>query len=199
MTRRHLEIAGTILGLLGAAAAAPASERPSGPPVVPIVHEEMTRSLTDLVDQFQDLGTQIREHFTLRDPSGERPLISIMLGHRAELGLSAAQVEALERLRADFRKEAIRAGADLRIAETDLGLLLAADSVDLPQVEAKVREIERRRADLRVARIRTIEQGRARLTADQREKLRALLAHGRLPEMRAIPAGPPPPRAPHRL
>ncbi|MGH7316987.1 MAG: Spy/CpxP family protein refolding chaperone [Candidatus Rokuibacteriota bacterium] len=199
MARRYLKIAVAVLSLLAAAGAAPASERASGAPVVPTVHEEMSRSLTDLMDRFESLGAQVRDHFTPRDFPRERPLISIMLSHRAEIGLSSEQVEALEELRADFRKEAIRAEADLKIAETDLGGQLAADPVDLPQVEAKVREIERRRADLRVARIRTIEQGRARLTADQREKLRALLAHGRLPEMRAIPAGPPPPRAPHRL
>jgi Spy/CpxP family protein refolding chaperone len=99
-----------------------------------------------------------------------------MLSHRADLGLSEAQVSALERLRADFQREAIRRDADLRVAETDLRALLASEPVDMGRVEAKVREIERLRADLRLARIRTIEQGKGQLSIEQRERLRALLA-----------------------
>jgi Spy/CpxP family protein refolding chaperone len=60
-------------------------------------------------------------------------------------------------------------------------------------VEAKVREAERLRADMRIARIRTIEQGRTQLTAEQREKLRALLAEPR-PPLGSSPPGPPPQR-----
>jgi hypothetical protein len=188
MARRHVEIAGATLGLLGSVAAATAGEPPRRPPV-PIVHEEMTRSFGDLMDQLQDLGLQLREHFGPRELSRERPLISIILSHRAELDLSAAQVEALERLRTEYQKEAIRAEADVRIAETDLRALLAADPVDVARVEARIREIEKRRADLRIARVRVIEQGRARLTTAQREKLRTLLAGG-------VPAGPAPPSSP---
>jgi hypothetical protein len=199
MTRRCLGIACAVLGLLGAPAAGSASERPPGAPVVPVIHEEMGRSIGELMDQLQDLGAQLRERFASRDLSHERPLISIMLSHRAELGLSSVQVEALERLRVEFEKEAIRVEADVRIAETDLRLLLAADPVDLSRVEAKIREIEKRRADLRVARIRTIEQGRSQLTPDQREKLRVLLAGARPAGSGATPAPAPPPGAPGRL
>jgi Spy/CpxP family protein refolding chaperone len=199
MTRRYVGIGCTVLGLLAAPAVVSAGERSSGAPIVPIVHEEMGRSIGELMDQLQDLGTQLRERFAGRDLPAERPLISIMLSHRAELGLSAAQVEALERLRAEFQKEAIRVEADVRIAETDLRLLLAADPVDLSRVEAKIREIEKRRADLRVARIRAIEQARSQLTPDQRDKLRVLLAGGRPAGSGTTPAPAPAPGAPSRL
>ena len=99
-----------------------------------------------------------------------------MLRYKDELGLSADQVQSLERLRADFQREAILRDADLRIAEMDLTTLLEREPVDLGQVEAKLREIERLRGDLRLARIRTIEQGKAQLSPEQRGKLRALLA-----------------------
>jgi Spy/CpxP family protein refolding chaperone len=188
MARRHRAIAGAALGLLASVAAATAGERPPRRPPTPVVHDEMTRSFGDLMDQLQDLGFQLREHFGPRELSRERPLISIILSHRAELGLSAAQVGALERLRTEYQKEAIRA------AETDLRALLAADPVDVARVEARIREIEKRRADLRVARVRAIEQGRAQLTADQREKLRTLLAGG----VPVAPASPPSP-GPSRL
>jgi Spy/CpxP family protein refolding chaperone len=111
---------------------------------------------------------------------GERPLITVMLHHRAELGLSAEQVQRLETLRSDFAREAIRRDADIRIAELDLAGLLGQEPVDLVRVEAKVREAAQIRAELRLARLRTIEQGKAVLTAEQRTRLQGLLAgmHG---------------------
>jgi hypothetical protein len=186
----------SILIVLASAAGSVAGDRLVGDAVVPVVHEEMARSLGDLLEQFEGLGNQVRDHFTLRDQP--RPLISIMLSHREELGLSSGQVQTLEGLRAKFQKEAIRAEADLRVAEMDLSQLLSKEPADMTAVEAKIREIEKRRADLRVARVRAIESGRAVLSADQREKLRTLLAEQQ-PTMRAFPTSPPPPAGPSRL
>ena len=108
----------------------------------------------------------------------ERPLITIMLHHRAELGLSADQVSRLETLRGDFTRESIRRGADIRIAEVDLATLLEQDPVDLAKVEAKVHEVAQLRADLRIARLRTVEQGKAALTPEQRTRLQTMLSSG---------------------
>jgi Spy/CpxP family protein refolding chaperone len=58
----------------------------------------------------------------------------------------------------------------------DLNGLLAAEKIDMPKVEAKVREIERLRTDFRLARIRTIHKGKEVLNAEQRKKLQELLA-----------------------
>jgi len=189
-------VIGSILILFGSAAGAIAGDRVAEGAVVPTIHEEMSRRLGELVEQFQGLGGQVREHFAPRDLP--RPLISIMLSHRDELTLTPAQVQALERLRAEFQKEAIRAEADLKVAEMDLGQLLSAEPADMSVVEAKIREIEKRRADLRVGRARTVESGRALLSADQREKLRALLAQ-HPPALRAFPPPPSPPGGPTRL
>ncbi len=59
-------------------------------------------------------------------------------------------------------------------------MLMAPDAADpnkprdLARIEAKVREIEKLRADARVAQIRSLEQSRQVLTPEQREKLRGL-------------------------
>lgn len=135
-------------------------------------HDEVGRALDDLVGQIIGLGDRWRGHFS---EAGERPVISVMLSHRDELGLSPAQVQALERLRMEYQREAIKKDADLRVAEMDLATLLKADAVDLAKVESKVREVERARGDLRLARIRAIEQARAQLSPDQRAKLSAML------------------------
>lgn len=109
-----------------------------------------------------------------RGPEGQ-PLISFMLHHQAELGLNPEQVKALEGLRSNFEKEAVRRSTDLKIAKLELHDLLRAQEVDLAKVETKVREITNLQAELRLGRIKTIEQGKALLTPDQRKKLAALL------------------------
>jgi Spy/CpxP family protein refolding chaperone len=111
----------------------------------------------------------------------ERPLITIMLHHRTEIGLSPEQVTQLEGLRDAFAREAIRRDADIRIGELDLQGLLAAEPLDMTKVEAKIREVAQLRADLRVARLKTIEQGRALLAPDQKTRLQELLGGGAAP------------------
>jgi hypothetical protein len=167
----------TIVGLLiFSLLAMPAAG--SEPPVrKPVVHEEVTRAWDELSRQLHDWGSRWREHFgSFRESPGERPLITFMLSHRDELGLSSDQVRNLERLRNDFQREAVKREADIRVAEMDLSALLEADPVDLKKAEAQVREIERLKAELRFGRIRAIEQGKGLLSQEQREKLRSLLS-----------------------
>jgi Spy/CpxP family protein refolding chaperone len=114
-------------------------------------------------------------HWHVRDPHGERPLITLMLRHGAELGLSPDQLQSLEELRIGFQREAVRHEADIRIAETELAALLQVKPADLEQVKTKLQEIERSRLDLRFARIRTIEQGKALLSPEQWAKFQILL------------------------
>jgi Spy/CpxP family protein refolding chaperone len=142
------------------------------PGPTPAVHEETTRAWDHVTGRLQEFGSLWRDHFR---PESERPLITLILRHREELRLSADQVRNLERLRGEFQREAIRREADIRIAEMDLASLLDARPVDLAKVEAKIREIERAKADLRLARIRAIEQGKALLSPEQQAKLTDLL------------------------
>jgi Spy/CpxP family protein refolding chaperone len=104
----------------------------------------------------------------------------MIIRNREKLGLSSEQVRNLERLRNDLEKESIRKEADIRVAKMELNDLLAAQPVDMTKVEAKVREIERLRADLRFARIRTVAKGKEQLSAEQRKKLEELLSEAQL-------------------
>jgi hypothetical protein len=165
--KRYLLV--TLLAIAAVGSPALAAE----PPVAtPVVHDELN-ALDNLVG---GLGDRWRDYFGRGDSLAERPLITLMLNWRQELGLSATQVQALERLRTDFQREATRRDAELRAAETAVATMLQAEPVDLGAVEAKVRDVERQRADLRLARIKTIEEGKAQLTAEQRAKLSTLLA-----------------------
>ena len=140
-----------------------------------------------------------------RRPMG-RPLITMMLRHRDELGLTPAQVQSLDKLRSDYMREAIRRDADRKIARLDLMALMRPDPsdplkpVDMAQVESKLRELEKMRTDIQLARIRTIEAGKAQLTPDQRTKFAGLLAQMRSRWQRGgppaqRPMAPPAPRS----
>ncbi|HEX2260833.1 MAG TPA: periplasmic heavy metal sensor [Candidatus Binatia bacterium] len=142
----------------------------------PPINEEFAQGLDDLGRELREWFGRWGEYFgSGATKNEERPLIAFMLRNREKLGLSAAQVKSLEQLRNDFQKESIRKDADLRVAEMDLNGLLGAEKIDMPKVEAKVREIERLRTDLRLSRIRTIQKGKEVLSADQRKKLHELL------------------------
>ena len=146
----------------------------------PVVHEELVDTWDDLTRGLRDWVNRTREHFSAKAPREERPLISIMLRNRDKLGLSTEQVRNLEQIRNDFERESIRRDADLRVAEMDLTNLTEAASVDMGKVEAKVREIERLRAEQRLARIRSIKKGKQQLTTEQRKKLHELVSESQL-------------------
>jgi len=98
-----------------------------------------------------------------------------MLNNKEALGLSSDQVRRLEQLRDNFQRQTIRNEADLRIMELDIAALLDSEPVDMTKLETKMREEEKLRTDLRIARIRAIEQGKALLNADQKKKLTELM------------------------
>ncbi len=106
--------------------------------------------------------------------TNDRPWITVMLDHREELNLSNEQVGRLYTLRDQFAKEARRKSEALEKAEGDLDQLLGPGPVDLGKVEAKLKEIDAVRTDLRLSRIKVIEQGKAVLTHEQGQKFVAL-------------------------
>jgi hypothetical protein len=146
----------------------------------PAFHEEMGQAWDLLGRELQGLFGLWQEHFGSTGTREEGPPVSLIIRNRERLSLSTEQVKNLERLRNALEKESIRKEADIRVAKMDLDDLLAAQPVDMTKVEAKVREIERLRADLRFARIRTVQKGKEQLNADQRKKLEELLAESQL-------------------
>jgi len=103
--------------------------------------------------------------------TNDRPWITVMLDQREELGLSAEQVGKLFVLRDGFAKEARTKGEALERIERDLDQLVGPGPVDVGTVEAKLKEAEAIRTDLRLSRFKVIEEGKGVLTPDQRKKL----------------------------
>ena len=107
--------------------------------------------------------------------SDSRPFISMALHLRGELGLSLDQVKKLEAARDEFSKK-YRSDSEYIITKTrDLRAALNTQKVELKDAERRIREIEKMRADLRLARVSAIEKGKAVLTPEQRDKLYSLL------------------------
>ncbi len=102
----------------------------------------------------------------------EGPLISLMLESKDQLALTPDQERSLRELRANYEKEAITRTSEIRVAELELEGLLEQEKVDLAKVEVQTRKIAVLRADRHLARIKTIEAGKAVLTPDQQEKFK---------------------------
>ena len=139
-------------------------------------HEELGQAWSVLGRELEGLFQRWQEHFGSMGTREEGPPISMIIRNREKLDLSSDQVRNLERLRKDFEKQSIRKEADIRVAKLDLHALFDAQPVDMTKVEAKVREIERLRADLRFARIRAAQKAKEQLSVEQRQKLDELLA-----------------------
>jgi len=102
----------------------------------------------------------------------EGPLISLILQWKDQLALTPDQERSLRELRANYEKEAITRTSEIRVAELELEGLLEQEKVDLAKVEVQTKKVALLRADLRLARIKTIEAGKAVLTPDQQEKFK---------------------------
>jgi Spy/CpxP family protein refolding chaperone len=145
-------------------------------PIKPAFHEELRQALSVLGRELEGLFDTWQEHFGSLGAREEGPPIPMIIHNREKLDLSSDQVKNLEQLRKDLEKQSIRKEADIRVAKLDLQALLDAQPVDMTKVEAKVREIERLRADLRFARIRATQKAKERLSVEQRQKLDEVLA-----------------------
>ena len=140
----------------------------------PPIPEELSDAWERFQRALQEWGGRLWERFGTRGSREDRPVISQLLSNKELLGLSADQVRKLEQLRDNFQRLTIRNEADLRIIELDIAALFESDSVDMGKLEHKVREGEKLRADIRIARARAIEQAKALLNAEQKRKLQEL-------------------------
>ena len=141
----------------------------------PPIPEELSESWERFQRALHEWGGRMWERLGPRGAREDRPVISQMLNNKEALGLSSDQVRQLEQLRDNFQRQTIRNEADLRIIELDIAALLDSEPVDMTKLETKMREEEKLRTDLRIARIRAIEQGKALLNADQKKKLTELM------------------------
>lgn len=160
----------------GAAASSGSADVPTGPRVVAVEGEEAHQR-----GPWHLHGSHSR--------AGRPGPVGFILSRRTELGLSEDQVRELRRLAFEARRDLIRRVAELRVAELELAELRLADPVDMGRVEAKLREIEQRRTELRLQLIQAAERAKAQLTAEQRARLRSLVLERLDRDRRGRPPG----------
>lgn len=94
------------------------------------------------------------------------------------LSLDEQQKKALAEIRSARQKDTIRKMADIGIARIELRDLLLQDPPDMKAVEAKIRQLGTLRTEMHLSHIKTLENIKAKLTPEQRKKLRESLKTG---------------------
>ena len=103
----------------------------------------------------------------------------MMMDKFAALGLDEKQKETIKAIHLRMKKDVIRKKADIDVAEVELRGLLGNDAVDLKAAEAKVKQIESLRADMKMMHIRTHEEIKSNLTPEQKKKFASMhVGHG---------------------
>ncbi|MBI5583165.1 MAG: Spy/CpxP family protein refolding chaperone [Deltaproteobacteria bacterium] len=95
-----------------------------------------------------------------------------------DLNLDEPQKKAISEIRSTIKKDTIRKMADIRIARIELSDLLLQDLLDLKAVEAKVKQLGSLRTEMHLSHIKALENIKAKLTPDQRKKLKEHLKTG---------------------
>jgi Spy/CpxP family protein refolding chaperone len=101
------------------------------------------------------------------------------LMHIDALNLDEKQKDALKEIENSVSKELIRKRADEQIAGIELCELLDQETVDLKAVEAKLKQIAVIKTEMQLIVIKSMENVKAKLTAEQRETLKKMrpMAH----------------------
>jgi Spy/CpxP family protein refolding chaperone len=94
------------------------------------------------------------------------------------LGLDEKQTAAFKAIHLRMKKERIQKNAEISIAELELREVLDNEPVDMKTAEAKVRQIDSLRSELKILHIRTHEEVKAMLTPEQRKKLGSFMGMG---------------------
>lgn len=94
------------------------------------------------------------------------------------LGLDTEQKKQAGALEMAYRKQTIKLGSRIRLAEVELEELSSPERVDMNRLRAKIDEIAGVAAELRFMRFKSLEDFKGILTPAQREKMRKLSLMG---------------------
>jgi periplasmic protein CpxP/Spy len=119
-------------------------------------------------------GHMMSRHGGYGHGSATGHLLRHLLKHKQEIGLIDEQIGKLRATALDADRARIRAEADKMVSDRELRSLLWDEKVELPSIEAKVKETESLEATVRIIGIRAKRELMSVLTPEQRTKLKAL-------------------------
>jgi|WetSurSiteA1Bulk_404760.scaffolds.fasta_scaffold01873_2 Spy/CpxP family protein refolding chaperone len=105
-----------------------------------------------------------------------------MWQHLLSLDLDEKQKDTIRGIKSSLMKDTIKKKADWQIAKLELKDLLHKDPVDLKAVEAKLKQIAEIETNIHLSHIKSKETVKAKLTPDQREKLKQMIDMGPMME-----------------
>jgi Spy/CpxP family protein refolding chaperone len=122
-------------------------------------------------------NTSALSHHGRGPVSASGHMLRHLLAHQNEIGLSDEQITKLRTIALDADRAFIRASADRLVSERELRAMVRDAQVQMPAIEAKVKEAESFEATVRIIGIRAKRDLLAVLTPEQRAKLKTL-RHG---------------------
>jgi len=105
-----------------------------------------------------------------------------MSKHLMGLDLDEQQRTSIGEIKSRMMKDNIRRTADMRIVQIELRDLLRQDPVDMKAVDAKLKQLEMMRTEMRLSHIKAMEDIKTKLTPEQRKKFREMLEAGPMME-----------------
>jgi Spy/CpxP family protein refolding chaperone len=90
------------------------------------------------------------------------------------LGLDDKQMGEVKGVHFRMMKETIKKRAEVQVARVELKEVLGQDPVDMKAAEAKIRQIEALRGDMKLMHIKAHEEVKGKLTPEQRKKFEAM-------------------------
>jgi Spy/CpxP family protein refolding chaperone len=99
-----------------------------------------------------------------------------MVKHLGELNLDEQQKAAIAEIKSKTMKETITKTAEMHIVQIELHDLLNMDPVDMKAVEEKVKGLATMTGEMHLAHIKAMEECKAKMTPEQRAKLKEIVA-----------------------
>jgi Spy/CpxP family protein refolding chaperone len=100
--------------------------------------------------------------------------IDHILKFKDGMAITEDQVAKLQSIKTDFEKTKIRMKADIALTSVDLHDLLRDDKGTLNEVEAKLKNLYDKRADLYLASVKSTRDAKAVLTDEQRARMKTV-------------------------
>jgi Spy/CpxP family protein refolding chaperone len=101
-----------------------------------------------------------------------------MLKHLMGLNLDEQQKASIGEIKSKMMKETIRRTADMQIVQIELKDLLNHDPVEMKAAEAKLKQLETMKTDMRISHLRAMEDVKNKLTPEQRKKFKEMCEAG---------------------
>ena len=99
----------------------------------------------------------------------------IMMAIKA-MDLTPEQRSKTAAIRSEYRKKAVKAAAEAKVAHMEFREMIAADPVNMEKVRSKVNEVARKKTDMMMSGIKALEDIKKVLTPAQRKSLRDTLS-----------------------